>query len=117
AICQPGRALDDYDLHRRGGGGTPSTGCQLALRLLACGEEHHLEWDSPGRPEQVHVLACYLLRMVLQHGHAHRHGGYVTASLCKEMAIRLCFFRRHDPGTLYRLGGIRNSLRPLPAAI
>jgi purine-cytosine permease-like protein len=61
----------------------------LAGRSLAVGGRGDLAWGpTVAGPDEIHVLACDVLRLVLQHGHAYRHVGPDGLPFCPQELVR-----------------------------
>ena len=57
-------------------------------------------WRSAAGPGEVHLLAHHVLRLVLQHGDAYRHGGSHRAALRQAIVVRRRHGGRYVPRTL-----------------
>ena len=97
--------------------GLRQMGVTVDQRLLAAGAVRDLEgWRPAARPGQVHLLARHVLRLVLQHGHAHRHVRPVGAPLRPEILVCDRLRSRHVPRPLHgldcRVGPLRAATAP-----
>ena len=96
--------------------GLRQMGLTVGGGFLARGQHGDLDRRrAPARPDQVHLLARHVLRLVLQHGLAHRHGRPLRLPLRAEVLVRPGLGRGDVHRPFHGLDrGLRALRRPAP---